>query len=108
MHAYKQHYFVCTNERPPFAKPSCGRSDSHQILDRLKEAVEKHELMGEIRVTRCGCLGPCEEGPTIVVYPAGIWYKGVKVDDVEEIVNSHMLNDKPVARLVYNGPESTQ
>lgn len=103
---YKQHYFVCINERPPFAKQSCGMNNSHQVLEKLKEAVEKHQLMDEIRVTRCGCLGPCEEGPMIVVYPAGIWYRNVGPDDVEDIVRSHMLQNKPVARLVHSGPES--
>jgi len=63
------------------------------------------ELWGKVAVTACGCLGPCFEGPAIVVYPEGTWYAGVKPEDVEEIVNSHLRGGTPVKRLVYNFPD---
>ncbi len=72
---------------------------------QLKEEVQNRGLADEIKITRTGCLGPCEEGPVIVVYPEGTWYKAVTLDDVAELVESHILGGKPVKRLVYNWPE---
>lgn len=103
----KQHYFVCTNARPPFAKPSCGPQNSNQLLMLLQEEVEKRGLFDEIKVTGCDCLGPCEEGPIVVVYPAGTWYRGVTTQDVPEIVESHMLQNRPVDRLFYESNDNS-
>ncbi len=105
MDKYRQHYFVCINQRPPFAKQSCGQQNSNQIYAKLRDEVEKRNLKDEIKVTGSTCLGACEDGPTIVVYPEGIWYKGVTEEDVNEIVESHMLQNKPVARLLCHHAE---
>lgn len=102
MQTIRQHYFVCTNARPPFAKASCAPKDSTLLLALLKEEVEKRGLQDEIKVTGCGCLGPCDEGPVMVVYPQGIWYQKVTPEDVPEIVEQHMLQNKPVERLLLN------
>jgi (2Fe-2S) ferredoxin len=102
MSKYQQHYFVCTNTRPPFAKPSCGAHDSAQFVMALKEAVEQNGLQDNVKVTACGCLGPCENGPMIVVYPDGVWYKNVHLNDIADIVKSHMMTNIPVKRLIYN------
>ena len=98
---FKQHYFVCTNSRPPFAKPSCGPRGANEILAKLKEEVEKNNFT-DIKVTACGCLGPCEEGTVIVVYPEGTWYRNVMLSDVSDLVEIHMKTDHPVERLLYN------
>lgn len=87
-------------------KPSCGANNSMQILMMLQEEVEKRELFNEIKVTGCSCLGPCENGPMIVVYPEGIWYAGVKPEHVNQIVEQHMIAGKPVEELIYTWPES--
>jgi (2Fe-2S) ferredoxin len=63
------------------------------------------DLCGSVAVTACGCLGPCFDGPNIVVYPEGIWYAGVTLADVPELVASHMLAGRPVSRLVYEWPD---
>lgn len=102
-----QHFFICTNARPPFAKPSCGPKNSNQILIMLQEEVEKRGLTDNIKVTGCACLGPCEDGPVMVVYPEGIWYGHITPEDVSEIVELQMLQGKPVTRLLYNWPERT-
>ena len=100
MSKFRQHFFVCTNARPPFAKPSCGPQNSNQILMLLQEEVEKRGLLNEVKITGCDCLGPCEEGPIMVVYPEGTWYKKVTADDVSEIVETHIIQGKPVSRLL--------
>jgi (2Fe-2S) ferredoxin len=98
----ERHFFVCEHERPPLAKPSCGARGSGAISSALQEGIGAHpELWGRVAVTPTGCLGPCFEGPTVVVYPEGIWYVGVTKDDVAEIVESHMIGGRPVERLVY-------
>ncbi len=54
---------------------------------------------GKIRVNKAGCLDRCADGPVMVVYPQGVWYTLVDQDDVEEIIQSHLINGRPVERL---------
>jgi (2Fe-2S) ferredoxin len=65
----------------------------------MKDAVKGAGLGDRVRVNKSGCLDQCEHGPTVVVYPGAIWYGFVKPDDVQEIVNEHLLNGRPVERL---------
>jgi (2Fe-2S) ferredoxin len=101
---FKRHFFVCLTDRPPFAKPSCAPRGSRQIFQALAEAVEARGLAGEVAVTSSGCLGPCDSGPSIVVYPEGVWYHGVRIEDVPEIVENHAAGGIPVERLRYTWP----
>ena len=102
----ERHFFVCENERPLLGKPSCKPRGAAEILTALQEGMGAHpELWGRIAVTPSGCLGPCFEGPTIVVYPEAVWYVGVQVSDVAEIVEKHMLKGEPVERLVRTSEE---
>jgi (2Fe-2S) ferredoxin len=99
----ERHFFVCANERPALGKPSCKPRGAGELLTALQEGMGAHpELWGKVAVTPSGCLGPCFEGPTIVVYPEAVWYVGVTVADVPEIVESHMRGGVPVARLLYS------
>ncbi len=98
--AYKRHFFVCTTERPPFGKPSCGTQGSAAIVAALLAELERRpELSGLVEVSTSSCLGPCFEGPTVVVYPEGTWYTGVKPEDAAEIGERHMARGEPVERL---------
>jgi (2Fe-2S) ferredoxin len=97
----ERHFFVCDNARPAGGKPSCGARGAGEILSALQEGLGRHpELWGRIAVTPSGCLGPCFEGPTVVVYPEAVWYVGVTVADVSEIVEHHMRDGLPVERLM--------
>jgi len=104
---FRLHFFVCTNARPPFAKVSCGPQNSNQVLALLQDELEKRHLSNEIKVTGCDCLGPCDEGPVMVVYPEGTWYKKVTASDVATIVEKHMIQGKPVKKLVYDFSDET-
>ncbi len=73
----------------------------------LQEEIEKRGLLNEVKVTGCDCLGPCEEGPIMVVYPEETWYKKVTADDISEIVETHILQNIPVSRLIYNRHDET-
>ena len=101
---YRHHVFVCITQRPPFAKPSCGQRDSPDVLAAIAEELESRNLLGEIGLTATQCLGPCESGPSMVVYPDGVWYAGVGTADVAELVERHLVGGEPVDRLRYTWP----
>lgn len=102
---FKRHFFVCQTQRPAFAKPSCGAKGSAQLLEKLMEALSAHpEIWDEVNVTASGCLGPCFDGPSCVVYPEGTWYAPLSINDIEEVIESHLVNGKPVERLIYKWP----
>ena len=94
------HLFVCRNDRPQGGRPSCGARGSVAVLGALQRAVATDPaLCARVAVTPCGCLGPCFEGPTVVVYPDAVWYGAVTAADVAEIVESHVRGGRPVERL---------
>ena len=101
MEPFQYHVFVCTQEKPENVK-SCSAACSGDVLAALHREMEMQGVAGDVQVTTCGCLGLCDEGPVVIVYPDGIWYRGVKAPDVPEIVSSHLRSGKPVARLVWN------
>ncbi len=106
MSRFARHFFVCQMQRPPGGKPSCGLRGSGEVFNLLQEALGANpDLWGKVTVTSSGCLGPCFDGPTIVVYPEGTWYAGVTAADVPEIVEKHMVGGVPVERLIYKWPE---
>ena len=71
-------------------------------FDHMKSRVKKLKLNGEgkVRINRSGCLDRCELGPVMVVYPQAVWYTFVDNDDIDEIIESHLVNGKVVKRLV--------
>lgn len=95
----KIHLMVC-------AGTGCQASESLTIKEKLEQEVIRLGLSEKIQVNQTGCFGLCEVGPNIVVYPQGIFYCGVHIEDVEEIVQSHFVNGKVVDRLVF--PESKE
>jgi (2Fe-2S) ferredoxin len=82
-------------------RPSCNQCGSGAMRDYAKGRVKELGLAGEgkVRVNQAGCLDRCEEGPVCVVYPEGVWYTYVDEEDVDEIIESHLVNGKPVKRL---------
>ena len=92
---YRVHALVCLGGK------SCPAQGSEAIWFELKRRVLEAGLENEIRVTKSGCLGQCGHGPMIVVYPENVWYAAVRAEDVQEIVESHLLGGKPVERLLY-------
>ncbi len=69
------------------------------MLQAFAEQFDRRTLFGKMMVTSTGCLGPCEHGPNVLVYPEGIMYSNVKKEDVAEIVEAHLLGGEPVERL---------
>ncbi len=99
MEPFRLHVYACTQEKPA-GKPCCSARGSAATLDALRAELAKAGLADEVHVTQCGSLGLCERGPTWVVYPEGVWYSGVKPEDVPEIVKEHFIGGKPVKRLL--------
>ena len=70
------------------------------MIEELRREVIAQGLANDVQITTCGSLGLCERGPNMVVYPEGVWYSGVRAEDVREIVDSHFQQGRPVSRLV--------
>ena len=96
---YKKHIFVCSNERAADARVSCGESCGLQLVAALKKKLKDRGLNKAIRAQRAGCFDICEEGPNVVVYPEGVFYGHVTLEDLDELVEEHLVNDRPVKRL---------
>lgn len=101
MSYFDKHVFFCTNQRPAGEK-CCNDFGAARLRDYVKDKVKALGLSTEtnrIRVNAAGCLGRCDEGPVLVVYPEGIWYTYVDESDLDEIIESHLKNGHPVERL---------
>ncbi len=97
MGQYRKHVFVCTTGG---TCPTQG--DTEAFVKQMRAAVSKADLHTEIRINKSGCFSQCGNGPMVVVYPEDVWYAGVKAEDLEDIVQSHLLGGKPVERLLYH------
>jgi (2Fe-2S) ferredoxin len=84
---YKCHVFVCVNSRGGERK-SCGDGDNPGLKAILKDEIKNRGWKGLARVSDSGCLGLCESGPNIMIYPQGIWFAEVTLDDVPEILQT--------------------
>jgi sirohydrochlorin ferrochelatase/(2Fe-2S) ferredoxin len=93
--ALRKHVLVCGNG-------DCAERGSLLLIDRLRQLVRQRDARQEIRITRTSCMGRCGEGPTVAVYPDGVFYRGVSSSDAEDLVREHLLRDRLVARLVDN------
>lgn len=99
---YKKHIFICTNQRGPGQRKSCGEECGLSLVKEFKKQLKESKPDFSVRAQRSGCLDMCELGPTIVVYPEGIFYGGVQESDVKQIVEEHIMNDRPVERLMID------
>jgi len=100
MAKFEHHIFICANQRPPENPRGCCDPEGLGALQLLfKKELAARGLKASVRANRAGCLDQCEHGPAVVVYPEAVWYGGVKPEDVKEIIESHIINKVPVARL---------
>ncbi len=85
---------------------ACISSHSHELKEKLIEVIDKKGLTDEINIVETGCMGPCELGPVMVVYPDGSFYIQLKDEYVEEIVEEHFLKGRPVKKHLWEAPEA--
>jgi len=97
---YQHHVFFCCNQRDD-GEACCAQYNARMHRDYMKKRLKKLGLHGEaqMRINIAGCLGRCTKGPVIVVYPDETWYTYVDREDIDEIIDSHILNNQPVERL---------
>lgn len=101
MSYYKRHVFFCLNARDN-GQACCADHNPQDAFDHCKARVKSLGLNGPggVRVNKAGCLDRCAGGPVAVVYPEGVWYSFVDRADIDEIIDSHLLDGRPVERLM--------
>lgn len=98
MNLYRAHVLVC-------AGAGCISSGCQGVKNALLESISRLGLEREVKVVETGCMGPCDLGPVIVVYPEGVFYRKLKPADAVEIAEEHLLKGRVVERLLYRVPE---
>ena len=100
MSYFEKHVFFCTNRRED-GGPCCADHGAQDMRDYAKKRLKAMDLTGagKIRVNSAGCLDRCGEGPVLVVYPEGVWYTYVDQEDIDEIIDEHLVNGRVVERL---------
>jgi len=104
MSYYQHHVFICCNQREG-GEACCNNHGASELLGYMKDQVKALGLSGPggVRVNKAGCLGRCDFGPVMVVYPQETWYTFVDRQDIDEIVASHLKAGEPVERLKIDG-----
>ena len=100
MSYYRYHVFFCTNLRED-GTACCQRFDAQAMRDYAKQRTKELGIAGagEVRINTAGCLDRCAEGPVVVVYPGETWYSYVDREDIDEIIDEHLLHGRVVERL---------
>lgn len=105
---FEAHVFCCTNRRPDGHKRgSCAAHGSEKLRDYMKVRARELGLDGRVRINAAGCLDRCELGPTLVVYPEGVWYVYQTTEDVDAILQTHLVEGGRVERLMLT-PEQRE
>ena len=101
---FSRHIFMCINERPKGdPRGSCAENGSVRLQEFIKKEVDRLGIKGIVRANKAGCLDHCEYGPSIVVYPEGVWYWAGAEADITEILVEHIIGGKIVDRLLMPG-----
>lgn len=100
MSYFQHHVFFCCNKREPPEK-CCADAGAADLQAYAKGRVKALGLSGQgrIRINKAGCLDRCEEGPVIVVYPEEVWYTYIDREDIDEIIDRHLVKGEIVERL---------
>ena len=98
----RKHVFVCVQGRPSgHPRGSCQEQGCAQVWQAFSDAFTTRNLWAaDLRLTSTGCLGPCQLGPSVLVYPEGILYSRVRAEDVDAIIDEHLMHDQLVERLL--------
>ncbi len=95
-----RHVFVCSQQRPPgHPRGSCSAQGSGPVLQAFWGELQKRQAHERVAITYSGCLGPCDGGVNVLVYPEAVLYQRVTPDDVTEIFDQHLDKGEVVARL---------
>ena len=106
---FERHLFVCTNARHDACRKSCNdHGEADAALDFLRGQAKEMGLIGpgKLRISSTGCLGRCESGPAMVIYPEARWYTYVDEEDLQEILDQDLAGGKAVTRLLIDAPDT--
>lgn len=100
MSHFQHHVFFCTNQRPA-GEVCCNTHGAGELRSYAKDRVKAlgGTLSGTTRINAAGCLDRCELGPVMVIYPEAIWYTYVDKEDIDEIIDQHLVQGRVVERL---------
>jgi (2Fe-2S) ferredoxin len=100
MSHFKHHVFFCCNQRQS-GEASCENHGASDVRAYAKDRVKALGLngVGKVRINTAGCLDRCELGPVLVVYPEAVWYTYVDKEDIDEIIDEHLVHGRVVERL---------
>ncbi|HVI90020.1 MAG TPA: (2Fe-2S) ferredoxin domain-containing protein [Dongiaceae bacterium] len=97
---YQAHVFCCVNERPAGHPRGCCKNKGAEKLRNYMKARAKELGLQDVRINQAGCFDRCELGPTVVIYPEGIWYAIASVEDAEAVLQEHLIGGRRVERLM--------
>lgn len=100
MSHFKHHVFFCCNQREP-GESCCNALGASEVQNYAKDRIAELKLKGpgKVRINKAGCLDRCDQGPVLVIYPEAVWYSYVDKEDVEEIIQEHLIHGRIVERL---------
>jgi (2Fe-2S) ferredoxin len=102
---YDKHIFVCCNTKADPTKRSCGEAHGLELIKTLQEKIKGAGIKEKIRVNKSGCLGICNLGQTVAIYPEGTFYVNVQNEDADELIAQHLKNNTVVERLLLPTPK---
>jgi (2Fe-2S) ferredoxin len=95
---FEKHIFICANQKAE-GKACCGEARGMELVEKFREVLNEKGLKGKVRAQRSGCLDACQLGPALVIYPEGTYYGHVTPQDVERIIEEHVINGRVVEDL---------
>ncbi len=100
MSYFKHHVFFCCNQRAP-GETCCNNAGATAAQTYAKDRIGELKLkgVGKVRINKAGCMDRCDSGPVLVVYPEEVWYSYVDTEDIEEIIQEHLVHGRVVDRL---------
>lgn len=108
MAQFERHVFTCINHRPADSpKGCCAARGGAEVAAELKRRLYDRGFKRVVRANKSYCLDQCSRGVAMVVYPESVWYGGVTVDDLDEIIEEHIVHGRVVERLVIPDEELT-
>ena len=104
---FTHHIFCCLNQREPGnSRGCCASKDAEPLFEYFKQRVKTLGI-DKTRVNRAGCLDRCADGPTVVIYPEGIWYSLKTKADIDRVIASHLQQNQPVESLMITPASNT-
>ena len=100
---YQCHVFFCLNQREEGHPRGCCQDKGSAELREYMKARAKEMKLKRVRINSSGCLDRCEQGPSVVIYPEGVWYSCRTKDDVDEVLETHVRDGGRVRRLMMDG-----